>query len=65
MRCHEEHQAVPADPQSTRGLQLAVVHYADQPDRCTVSPPPAVECDRMTTWLSVNREVLVSTESMR
>lgn len=51
--------------QPADGLQLAIVHYADQPDRCTVSPPPARECDRMTTWLSANREVLEDLMAMR
>lgn len=46
-------------------LQLTVVHYADGPDRATMFPPATDDCDRMTTWLSANRAVFESLQSMR
>lgn len=62
---HDHSETASPAQQRTDGLQLSVVHYTDQPDRCTVSPPQAVDCDRLTTWLSVNREVLYSLDTMR
>jgi len=46
-------------------LQLAIVHYADSPDRCTLFPQSADDVALMATWLSVDRDLLVDLEGMR
>jgi len=46
-------------------LSLTVVRYADGPDRCTVYPPDATGDARLSTWLSVDYEVVVDLASMQ
>ncbi|WP_415381249.1 hypothetical protein [Halosimplex sp. TS25] len=46
-------------------LELALVRYADRPDRCTIHPPDATGVDRMSTWISVDRSLVVDADSMR
>ncbi|WP_135364005.1 DUF7511 domain-containing protein [Halosimplex halophilum] len=55
-------QPGPADPPA---LELALVRYADRPDRCTVHPPDATGVERMSTWISVDRSLVVDAASMR
>jgi len=51
-----------ADPPT---LELALVKYADRPDRCTIHPPDATGIERMSTWISVDRSLVVDAASMR
>jgi hypothetical protein len=51
-----------ADPPT---LELALVQYADRPDRCTVHPADATGVERMSTWISVDRSLVVDAASMR
>jgi hypothetical protein len=46
-------------------LSLAVVQYADSPDRCTIYPPDATGDERLSTWLSANRDAFVDLDTMR
>lgn len=46
-------------------LELALVRYADRPDRCTIHPPDATGVDRMSKWISVDRSLVVDVDSMR
>jgi hypothetical protein len=46
-------------------LELTLVRYDDRPDRCTVCPPKATGVQRMSTWISVDRSLVVSAASMR
>ncbi|WP_436910173.1 DUF7511 domain-containing protein [Halosimplex marinum] len=46
-------------------LELALVRYADRPDRCTIHPPDATGVERMSTWISVDRTLVVDAASMR
>ncbi|WP_436927155.1 DUF7511 domain-containing protein [Halosimplex amylolyticum] len=54
----------PRRPDAPR-LELALVTYADRPDRCTVYPSGATGVERMSTWVSVDRSLLVGRESMQ
>lgn len=56
--------ARPPLPTGTR-LALAIVHYSDRPDRCTVYPPDASGVARLTNWLSVDCDLLCSLEDWR
>ena len=51
-----------ADPPT---LDLALVRYADRPDRCTIHPPDLTGVERMSTWISVDRTLVVDAETMR
>ncbi|WP_123533329.1 DUF7511 domain-containing protein [Halosimplex salinum] len=46
-------------------LELALVRYDDRPDRCTIHPADATGVERMSTWISVDRSLVVDGESMR
>ncbi|MFC7139061.1 hypothetical protein ACFQMA_04310 [Halosimplex aquaticum] len=46
-------------------LELALVRYTDRPDRCTIHPPDATGVERMSTWISVDRSLVVDVDSMR
>jgi len=46
-------------------LELALVRYDDRPDRCTIHPPETTGVERMSTWLSVDRSLVVDVASMR
>ena len=65
MACEDTVDATARPQQRQFALQMTVVHYADGPDRATMFPPVADECDRMTTWLSANRSVFEPLASMR
>ena len=60
-----EASVTPQPEQRQFDLRLAVVHYADSPDRCTLFPPSADDTTLMATWLSVDRDLLVDIEGMR
>ena len=46
-------------------LTLRVVEYPDAADRCTVYPPDLGEHERMSHWLSADRDAFVSLELRR
>lgn len=54
----------PGRPDAPR-LELALVRYADRPDRCTIHPPDATGVERMSTWISVDRSLVLDVGSMR
>jgi hypothetical protein len=67
MACNED-QASRAVEQADRraiDLQLTVVHYSDEPDRCTMFPTGTDGIDRMSTWLSANRSAFEPLDSIR
>jgi hypothetical protein len=37
-------------------LELALVRYADRPDRCTITPRECPETERLTAWLSAEND---------
>jgi hypothetical protein len=41
-------------------LDATVVRYQDTPDRCTLSPPNVDSNRRLTAWLSVDADALVT-----
>lgn len=41
-------------------LDATVVRYQNTPDRCTLSPPDADSDRRLTAWLSVDADALVT-----
>ncbi|MFB6073730.1 MAG: hypothetical protein ABEJ89_01815 [Haloarculaceae archaeon] len=55
----------PAPGTDAPRLQLALVEYADGPDRCTVYPPDATGLDRAATWISVDRTCVRSLNEWR
>ena len=44
----------------TDRLALRVVEYPDAPDRCTVYPLGLGDHERMTHWISADRDAFVS-----
>lgn len=40
-------------------LEMRVVEYPDAADRCTLYPPGLVEHERMTHWISADRDAFV------
>jgi hypothetical protein len=49
----------------TPGLAMRVVEYPDGADRCTIYPPALDDHDRMTHWLSADRDAFVPLEGQR
>ena len=41
-------------------LEATVVRYQNTPDRCTLSPPDVDSDRRLTAWLSVDADALVT-----
>ncbi|GAA0301312.1 DUF7511 domain-containing protein [Halarchaeum salinum] len=56
------HSTVPAPEHA---LDSVVVRQERGPDRCTCYPDDADEETRLTTWLSVNADIVRELESMR
>ena len=54
-----------AGPCATPRLELALVRYDDRPDRCTIHPPETTGIERMSTWISVDRSLVVDAATMR
>jgi hypothetical protein len=54
----------PERPERPR-LTARTVSRPDGPDRCTVFPPEATGFARMSTWISVDADVVVSLEEFR
>ncbi|WP_226010370.1 DUF7511 domain-containing protein [Halomicrobium salinisoli] len=52
-------------PSTGDQLTMTVVTYADAPDRCTVAPSGLSGVARMSTWLTVDRSIVVSLREMR
>jgi hypothetical protein len=52
-------------PVESPELCLAVVAYSDGPDRCTVHPPGLSGVERMSTWISLDRDDLVDVAAYR
>lgn len=46
-------------------LCAEIVEYPDSPDRVTVYPPGLTGVDRMSTWLSADRSLLVDLDERR
>jgi len=46
-------------------LRATVVTYRDSPDRCTVSPADVSDDQRLTAWLSVDTDAVVSLDESR
>lgn len=46
-------------------LELVVVNYEDDPDRCTLTPRECSDEARLTTWLSANEAAFVDRREMR
>jgi hypothetical protein len=46
-------------------LHSVVVEYDGSPDRCTIYPRRSRCRDRVTTWLSADREAFVGLEEVR
>jgi len=67
MACDGDRAATTPRPADRRqfDLQMTVVHDDDGPDRATMFPPDADECERTTTWLSANRSAFEALDSMR
>lgn len=51
--------------QSLPELSMTVVEYADEPDRCTVSPQGLSGFAKLSTWITVDRSAVVDLSSMR
>ncbi|WP_423999430.1 DUF7511 domain-containing protein [Haloarcula salina] len=52
-------------PEAPPTLSMTVVEYSGEPDRCTVSPEGLSGLARLSTWLTVDRSVVVDLSSMR
>ncbi|CQH57866.1 uncharacterized protein HHUB_2618 [Halobacterium hubeiense] len=48
------------DDADTTPLEATVVRYQNTPDRCTLSPPDVNGDRRLTAWLSVDADALVT-----
>jgi len=46
-------------------LSMTVVEYTDEPDRCTVSPQGLSGVAKLSTWITVDRGVVVDLDTMR
>ena len=46
-------------------LTMRVVEYPDAADRCTVYPPGLGDHERMTHWISADRQAFVSLDLRR
>jgi hypothetical protein len=46
-------------------LAATVVRHQQSPDRVTVAPPDVADADRLTTWLSVDADAVVSLPDAR
>lgn len=46
-------------------LVLTVVRYSDCSDQCTIHPPDATGEERLTRWLSANRDAFVDLATVR
>lgn len=55
----------PSPPSRQIDLDHVVVRYEDGPDRCTVFPPETTGWARLSTWLTVDRELLRSLDAWR
>jgi len=63
MSTHRERVTVEAV--ASDRLEMRVVEYPDAPDRCTLYPPELDDHERMTHWLSADREAFRSLELHR
>jgi hypothetical protein len=46
-------------------LSMTVVEYTGEPDRCTVSPRGLSGVAKLSTWITVDKEVVVNLDAMR
>ena len=51
--------------QDTRELSMTVVEYTGEPDRCTVSPRGLSGIAKLSTWITVDKKVVVDLDTMR
>ncbi|EMA01410.1 hypothetical protein SAMN05443574_11253 [Haloarcula vallismortis] len=51
--------------QAPHELSMTVVEYTSEPDRCTVSPRGLSGVAKLSTWMTVNKEVVVGLAAMR
>jgi hypothetical protein len=51
--------------QPSHDLSMTVVEYTDEPDRCTVSPRGLSGVAKLSTWITVDRSVVVDLDTMR
>lgn len=63
-RSDRRHRFGPSRTDS-RDLHAEIVEYPDSPDRVTVYPPGLTGVDRMSTWLSADRSLLVDLDERR
>ena len=51
--------------QAPHELSMTVVEYTSEPDRCTVSPRGLSDVAKLSTWMTVDKEVVVDLDAMR
>ena len=51
--------------QAPRELSMTVVEYTGEPDRCTVSPRGLSGIAKLSTWITVDKRVVVDLAAMR
>jgi hypothetical protein len=52
-------------PRAPQELSMTVVEYTGEPDRCTVSPRGLSGVAKLSTWITVDRAVVVDLDAMR
>lgn len=58
-------EALGTSASATDHLEMRVVEYPEAADRCTLYPPGLVDHERMTHWISADRDAFVSLELHR
>ncbi|EMA32805.1 DUF7511 domain-containing protein [Haloarcula japonica] len=51
--------------QTPHDLSMTVVEYTGEPDRCTVSPRGLSGIAKLSTWITVDKEIVVDLDAMR
>ncbi|MDQ2072781.1 DUF7511 domain-containing protein [Haloarcula sp. NS06] len=51
--------------QAPHELSMTVVEYTGEPDRCTVSPRGLSGVAKLSTWITVDKRVVVDLDAMR
>ncbi|NHN62395.1 hypothetical protein G9463_03595 [Haloarcula sp. JP-Z28] len=51
--------------QAPHELSMTVVEYTGEPDRCTVSPRGLSGIAKLSTWVTVDKRVVVDLDAMR
>lgn len=60
-----DHATGPCPESGPEPLDTTIVHYENGEDRCTVAPPDVGADQRLTAWLSVDADAVVTLREMR